>query len=632
MKNTNKMLGFVKKNTVIYDGFGIIFLLGIMTFFILHLWDLPPTEDTGYYGFLSKSIQNGSVLHRDIPATTNSIALYITALIFKLTNASLFTYRVIHITGYIFLIMMVYVMMRTWRHVTASVCAAALTAILLIIPHISLDFGRNYIFWALAFVMLASNIYLSNVKNKFIYFGFLLGIASLIRETFLVFPLLYLLGTLIYQFRHDSLQYISKRDLSHFIISLVAALAINAALLSYYDVWAEYFSDMFISGTGFRYKASFTHQISAHLKSLADGYQSYYKGIVLLAISAYCFKSHNKTINYTKYFLFPCAIVEVLIVNKTESYHVITILVPAIILAMNSLSFVYKMIKQCVVAREVTLTGMALLAFCLTSMALQSVPAAFYSIKSEFLRYFDYAHSIKRQIKNNQLMTMSEHTYRMLPIINSIPHAHISACSQYPLLFLSKYNYKPTFPYFEDLFAGQNLSKPSLFKNQLESLAQEIPTLLIIKTTGAYLTRQDPLGKIVANNYISIANFDVSDVMVTAPYYDRVELSKKYFSSSYKTIKTIKYQPDAVSSMKENHNVIKGLYEPSIIKVTVTPKECIKNYRISTGQSVMTYEESYRLNKTLYTFLAADMNAIITSDKKCDPNETVLVEQYVLNY
>lgn len=83
--NKMKILKYTLTNSISYLAIPLILLMVYSLIFI----NMPISEDTGYYGFIAKSINSGSILHVDIPISTNGIFIYELALIFKIFGNSL---------------------------------------------------------------------------------------------------------------------------------------------------------------------------------------------------------------------------------------------------------------------------------------------------------------------------------------------------------------------------------------------------------------------------------------------------------------------------------------------------------------------------------------------------------------
>lgn len=54
----------------------ILLLLILLLFPVINLWNLPLSEDTGFYAYLSRAVMHGATLHNDIPVSTNSLAIF----------------------------------------------------------------------------------------------------------------------------------------------------------------------------------------------------------------------------------------------------------------------------------------------------------------------------------------------------------------------------------------------------------------------------------------------------------------------------------------------------------------------------------------------------------------------------
>jgi hypothetical protein len=172
--------------------FGHIVLLSTLTLiYILAFWNLPMSEDAGYYALLSKYIAEGGVLHRYLPASTNSLWIYITSFIFKLTGPNLDVYRTIHSCSFILLVQLTYYLVSISKNLTVGFIAALLSLFFIGIPDITLDLGINYIWWSLCFILLGL---ISKIRfESDFFFGFFWGLAAITRETFLLLGIAYII-------------------------------------------------------------------------------------------------------------------------------------------------------------------------------------------------------------------------------------------------------------------------------------------------------------------------------------------------------------------------------------------------------------------------------------------------------
>jgi len=77
--------------------FHILLILLIQFYFLDYFRFFPMSEDAGFYAFMSKSVVNGSVLHKDIPLSSNSISIYFLAFLMNLFETSLEVFRMYYL-------------------------------------------------------------------------------------------------------------------------------------------------------------------------------------------------------------------------------------------------------------------------------------------------------------------------------------------------------------------------------------------------------------------------------------------------------------------------------------------------------------------------------------------------------
>lgn len=541
----------------------LICFVGIYCFLF---WSVPLSEDAGLYGYLSRAISNGVPLHKQIPFASNSLALYLVALVFKLFGATFNTYRFVHCLGLLFLVVITFLLTSKAINYFFGFIAALMAGVFVVVPHITLDLGRHYLYWAIAILLSGIVINNSKLKNKDVLYGITLGISALIRETFIV-VVFFLIFLEIFKTKKK----IGYKKSIKFVISFFLTLLLNALILTLFNSWKEYFRDLLQSGTSFRYSLGLLTlgRISENLLHLKYGFVNIYYPLFILGFLSYFVRTKNKIILIIKQILIPAFLLEIIVINKTVEYTVIPLLVLLSILS----SFLISEMKR--KSRYFTL-------FLVAIFLISLYPISF--IRNEFSAYYKSA----KQMSSTDLKNSNEHTNRLLYIVGLIPHNSIAAYSQFPLLFLSKKFYSSPF-FTEDLSAGANLNRKDLWENQLNYLKINPPDLLVLKTTtNSYSSKYDDLGKIIYENYITIADFDFTEILTA--YKDRILISKKAFIKSY-----VKQKEEYKDFLNINKTSIFEGYNPYnyaiIVGIHTNPQEYVKFLTISSNHSEIKYKE-----------------------------------------
>lgn len=488
----------------------ILIFLGLLLYVILFTylyWDLPIHEDNGYYAFLSKAMASGSILHIDIPAQTNGIILYLIAFLFQFTGSDIHIYKGVHLLFHFAFGWIFYLLLKSYVQKYYAFVVSIVILLFLGVPSIAFDIGRNPIEIALFFIFLG--IYYLHKQENIFWFAFFLGCAALVRETFLVVAL-FVLAAYVKQYF-----WIERTKIYTFVLGLIIALSVNALILAHYGSWNGYFFDMLHSGTGFRYEHGFFSwmRIRENIKMLIFGYSNYPLIIFLvpmiLGFVSYKFDFRDKTINLIKFIIFPAFIFEAIFINKTADYSIFPMLTIATFLAgLTFKRLVTPKVKNIIIfGSVVTLMG----------------------IVGIYYNYFHYTQSVLSHKTNNV------DPYRLVDIINRIPHKTIAAFSEYPALFLSKNMYNTKYPYVEDLSAPYNLGRPQMRIDQLDKMKTNPPDIYIDKTIDCYLSKEDEFGKILDQNYYEIADFDINSKDKFYRYKERVLISKALLNRFQKT-------------------------------------------------------------------------------------------------
>ena len=502
-------------------------LVGLLIFYCVTFWRLPLSEDAGLYGYLSRAIANGTVLHRDIFFSSNSIAIYATAFVFKIVGASLDSFRLVHAVGLAALVLAVFFMAARGRHYGRGLLAASLAGVFSVLPHIILDLGRNYIVWATFFVLAGLYIQSGNVKHKEVYSGILLGIAALIRETFVVAGICLLLWEIgKWVFRRGPERSETYKPVILLAAAFLATLSLNAVILTACGTWDGYLKDMFQSGASFRYESGILDpdRLADNLSYLKHGFYNFYFPLLALALLSYLVATRDAFVSYVKFLLVPVFLVEVIVINRTSSYSIIPILVFASILASYSLFSLRDIFSRPAPSMAATFRLAAVV------VILTGATAGMFTCPLNAAREFWNYSRVAREMADTPLSESTEHTSRLLYVVGLLPHDTVSAYSEYPFLFLTEEFYG-TDPFVEDLSASNSMNRPDIWQAQLDYLRTTPTDLMIIKTTGTYLSKGTDLGQIIDENYMVVYDFPFS--AGSTAYKDRILLSNNAFHESY---------------------------------------------------------------------------------------------------
>ena len=595
-------------------------LVGLVISYCVLYWHLPLSEDAGLYAYFSRAIANGMTLHRDICFSSNSIGIYVTALLFKIAGSSFDLYRLVHSIGLLFLVLMVYFIASRGKHYERGFLAAFLAGVFCVLPHIILDLGRNYIVWATAFVLAGFAVQSSNAKNKEIYSGILLGTAALVRETFVLAGL----GLLAYEVGRLALNRFHKNAVSYrpllaFGIAFLLTVSLSALILTCYGTWGGYYRDMVQSGTSFRYKSGVLdpHRIADNLSHLRYGFQHYYFPILALALLSYFIEIKDNFASYVKYVLLPAFIVEALVVNRTAEYSIIPILVSACILISYFLFQLKEILVKCVRLRTLTLKA-ALLTSALLLLSVGMVNCTL-NTSSQFRDYYDLAQEMSRTRSSDS----TERTARLLYVADLLPHDTVSAVSEFPFLFLAKKFYG-TDPFVQDLSASANLNRPEIWDAQLDYLETTPTDLLIFKTTQGYLSKWTDLGQVADKNYITVCDFPFAEIKESTAYKNRVLLSRNAFTASYTL-----WKEETVETPFEGYN---DRNEGIIVSVSTSVPEDIRSYSVSANSSKIQCEEEYTDDLVIFSLVPPQSEFKIESLTETTPaNKELQIRYYVRN-
>ena len=625
MANLNISIQFLKRFNPIISQLAkyksILLLLILLLFPVINLWNLPLSEDAGFYAYLSRAVMHGAILHNDIPVSTNSLAIYLMAELFRIFGSSVNVYRFFHLIFYIGLVVVVFKLARTFLNEHFAFISALIAGYLITIPHVNLDLGRNYIMLATFFLFIGSIFHLSTYRNKFVYVGIFFALSSLIRETFLIFPLAYFVNHFMIDM--GGRKNIFKSNSFMFLYGVGGIFLLNLLLSIFDGNFISYLKDMLHSGTQFRYGATgfFSFKrIFGNLTQLIHGYSHFYAPIIWLGVMSYLIPSKYKALSFIKFFLTPLLLVVALIINATISYSVIPILCLFSVMSFFTLSTVLGW-------TQTKISDLKLLNFLIALLALIFLfkSAEFIlNISNEYKAYFNLSKEIKSRKKSHTLDEVNENTFRMLSIINSIPHKTISTYSQYPLLFLSNYNYPNKYPFIEDLSGPGNMDKPQIWLDQLKSLDDSTADLLVIKTSvDGYLSRWTDLGSIIDKRYIPIVDFGFSPGGMIMPYKSRILMSKKFFIDNFKLLSANKILGACEDS--PNMQFLNQTNNNKILKINLNQSAKPSLYKLSSKVTEAIYDNNYTSELSIYA-LVAPGKALNLNHPIC--GDVVFVEEY----
>lgn len=551
---------------------GVVLLLTLA--YIVIFFNMPLSEDASFYAFLSKEMSLGSVLHVDMPVATNSLVLYFIALLFKLFGSGVAVFTGVYAASYIFLTLTVFFLVNKFLGKFHAFIAGILTSIFAVIPQLVIDLERNPIYFCIALVLLGTFFYLSDSKHKMLYYGLCLGLASLIRETFVIIPLFYIalefllfLEALIMHRRSTSKVIIQRNVL--FFLGLAGAFFINVILLTVFHSWRAYLLDMLHSGVSFRFSHGFFSlgRIRDNLSALSWGYQNLYGIFIWLLFSIYLIKTENLLVQQIKKFLLPAFLIEMLVMNSTREYDII----PVLVLSAITLTFVLQALLENIRNRPV---GEIIFLVVTALVLLPNVPNYYANLKGGFSSF-----GLIALHAHNPKYNQDFHNVRLLNVVSAIPFKTLSTMSEWGVLFLSSDHEKESYPYYYDLFASQNLNRPQIWVDQIKGINEQKVDLVISRKPGFYA--RDDLDQAMAH-YILIADFDFPTVFDgMAAYRNRIFMSKNFFAAHYHVGQAQKFPlpPHTIISVQNRSD------QGVIMKVDVSPQTCMSTVALNTGFS-----------------------------------------------
>jgi len=627
MNLQNSRLSFLLNNKFLISSkpFHLIILFFSYAIFWNYWIYFPLSDDGAFYGFMAKSLLGGSILHQDIPISTNSLNIYVLAFFMKLFGSSVVSFKIYHLIFSISLTCIIYLILRKNFLPIVALIASLVVGMFLHIPDIMLDLGRNPIMISLFLLFLGIYYYFCS-KNKFryLYFGALLGLSAIVRETFLFVALIIFLDLFINFYRGKC----KSSDIKLFLFGFAITLSINALILSFYGIWAEYFHDMLFSGVNFRYSEGFLsfNRILGNINVLKYGYNNYYGFLVLLSSVSYIFKGDDKIFSYFKFVLVPAFLIEAIIINSTVTYSIQPLLILIVVLSFYTIKYIINAANILNISEKVKKINISKTSFFLLLYLFLFFQSNTINIVTNYLAY----NKIALANKHNKLINANPN--RILDIINRIDHKSISTHSQYPTLFSSKISYKTKWPFMEDLSSGNNTGNKKIWTDQLEKLNSTNPPNLYIDktTTNSFISKETQFGNILDNNYIEIARFAKIDDgwKHTARENrrnarDRILLSKQYFNSSYKLISKSNISIDDVGSAFKYNNIYD---EPVIIKIIPSVAGCEIGLSAQSAFSEIEFQKSLSSENYIYNFILPKNWTFIKNKKNENCNSFVVYE------
>lgn len=567
------------------------FVVGIIPFlfFIDYFINIPLSEDTGLYAYLSKIVAYGGTLHKDVIFTSNSPFIYLHGYIMDFFNLhqSLTFIRSIHFFYMIMLLFSVYLITRLLKFngLISAVCVTTL-GIYINFPNIGLDLGRNYINPATAF-FLFSIFFLfgdTEVRKKYFLVGFFAFLSAITRETFLIYYLLIAAFILLYEKEIDK-----KKIYLWFVLGSSIPLLINVFTLTSYNTWEEYLKTMIGPAVDVRYKLSIFDKLIHTYNKLYGTFYLYYSWIFssLLIIGV---KNKPKIINFFLIFI-PFAIFEISIINKTAIYTIIPLISALIILFFYTVNLLYLELKSesFFSIKKISSSHNRLISFITFFIALMILlifkqPL---NVFNQYQNYYNFTNTENAQGNPNLL----------LQITNTIPHKTVSTNSQFPFLFLSEVPYIQGYPYLFDIAASRNLRDDKLGKDAINALINNPPDIHIGKTTTSYLGYKSKLGSILNNNFIIILASYQNMPGVMPNYKSRISLSKNNFKKHFESAQIIKCSSNYKQECIYNNATLKS----EIIRLTTTKKDCLEQVSITNTNISQTYDKVSQSESEIYS-------------------------------
>ncbi len=584
-------------NKNLLNTFYLFVILIITSLYVVLFWNLPLSEDAGYYAFLSKIMSQGAVLHNDIPATTNSLLLYLTTAAFKIFGDTKFIFRMIYALGYLLLIAGVYKLVSKQRSLHEAFIASLLCAVLVMIPHVMLDLGRNQIIWCLAFIVIGFHLKLNLHKNFFS--GFCFAISALMRETFLI-VLVALSIVLFFQIminRKNEQRSDLIKEYIYFISGACSGLFINVLLLTYYHSWGSYFIDMLQSGVSFRYKKdALITSVLQNLHQFKYGLRHYYRPFIIFsALSYYYFPKKGSLIFWVQYFLLPIFFIEAVVINRTQTYSIAPML---LIFAILSSYFFVKVYENILRARIKLFWKYLFGVFVICIMILMR--PYFYDMYSNYHSYYVLLALTDKKQTNNWVTDRVENVITALP-----PTKKMAVNSMYSLLFEINEPIEYGFPYLYDLSAPNNLGRKILAEAQIKAIAQQDIDIVILKDAQKTPTKD-------FKEYITIADFPKSQASTIQPYKNTILLSRQFFKRYfYKTLSFRHHDLNHVIRISNDKS------EAMLIRIKTSSIHCLAGLRVKSGLSQISYDPDSYKNAELFSIILPHDTAIIDQGKLC---------------
>ena len=265
----------------------VVLVYGI--FFI----NLPISEDTAFYGFLAKQINNGALLHIDIPVATHGIFIYELAAIFKIFGSGVYVLRIFYLIHLGILIYFLTLILVSISNKYIGTLISSYVVILISLPSIALDIGRSPHVIAMCFMVIAIYVlFVSSISKKYLIGGILLGLAAITRESYA----LYFIPFIIIAFKKGQWKSFIGGYLSITLLFIIFILFTSDIRL--------YLQDMLMSGVKFR--ASSNGNFFAFEKLISNYEQleivgrKYAESFILLGLIGLFIRSKNELISRIK--------------------------------------------------------------------------------------------------------------------------------------------------------------------------------------------------------------------------------------------------------------------------------------------------------------------------------------------
>lgn len=616
------------------DVIGFSLIIALVTVYFTVFGRMILTEDTGFYGFLARSILGGAVLHRDIPVATNSVGIYLTALLFRVTGPSVTALRLFHLVGLAVVLGGLYLLVSRLSGWWSALATTSVAGLFVANPAVMLDLGSNFLYWSIGLLLLGVCVdqTTSREPRLMMLSGSLFGFAALFRETFIVFALVYWLylgaAAVVASLRGQEWRRPLQRAVL-FGVGVLLAVSVNALLLTVNNTWPEYFRAMFVSGREARYAAG----IVAPRRLLTNinrwihypGHKMMPDALLLLAaLVAYVPRSTDRVVRTVKWLLIPAALFEALVINNTFQYHVAPLVTMAALLV--GLVLQPNRIADWVHGRA-AIPGSAMLQFAMVAasvtgvlMAVASgyVPMAFHSLDVSLGA--DTATRFGSKVNSEVLSSIAD----------QVPHRRITADAQWQFLLLVR-NASPGRPFIEDTTAAFNLHRPDIWRRTMEMINADQVDLLGSKThrrsypSPGVVFQGTDWGQLIADKYMYLADlsFDArTDYFSPRRYSDRLMI-RRGLVEGYPVVR----RPVVELGPQTREAVIPVPSEGSFV-VLATPMSNMPDgsYSMRVRRSLVVYRSKYSRTNMVSSFVPAGQVATLSVTKTVERTVEFQVE------